>query len=42
MPPFAAISPDRLARLLGTSRAPFVIDVRERHALDADPWFIPR
>ena len=41
MPSFASIAPEKLARLLGTSRAPLIIDVRERDALDADPRLIP-
>lgn len=41
MPSFASISPDKLARLLGTGRAPVIIDVRERDALEADPRLIP-
>ena len=41
MPSFAAISPDRLARLIGTPRCPVLIDVctPEDHALD--PRVIP-
>jgi len=29
MPGFASIAPDKLARLIGTAKAPVVIDVRE-------------
>jgi rhodanese-related sulfurtransferase len=41
MPAFAAIAPDKLARLLGTPRAPIIIDVREDDALAADNRLIP-
>jgi rhodanese-related sulfurtransferase len=41
MPSFASIAPDKLARLLGTARAPFIIDVRENEALEADRRLIP-
>jgi rhodanese-related sulfurtransferase len=41
MPSFASITPDKLARLLGTPRAPLIIDVREEDALAADPRLIP-
>jgi len=41
MPPFASIAPDKLARLIGTSRSPAIIDVREDEALIADQRFIP-
>ncbi|WP_244513386.1 hypothetical protein [Devosia insulae] len=41
MPSYASISPDKLARLLGTPRAPVIIDVREQDAFAADPRLIP-
>lgn len=41
MPAFAAISPDKLARLIGTPRAPLIIDVREAEALAVDPRLLP-
>jgi rhodanese-related sulfurtransferase len=41
MPAFATISPDKLARLLGTARSPVVIDVRDDDDRDADPRLIP-
>ena len=41
MPTFASIAPDKLARLVGTPRAPIVFDVRENEALELDPRLIP-
>jgi rhodanese-related sulfurtransferase len=41
MPAFAAITPDKLARLVGTPRAPLIIDVREADAFSADPRLLP-
>lgn len=41
MPSYASISPDKLARLLGSAKAPVIIDVREREALNADQRLIP-
>jgi rhodanese-related sulfurtransferase len=41
MPSYASISPDKLARLLGTARAPAIIDVREQDAMAADARLIP-
>lgn len=41
MPAFASISPEKLARLLGTAKAPIIIDVREDEALAADRRLIP-
>ncbi|MEQ1900532.1 MAG: sulfurtransferase/chromate resistance protein [Devosia sp.] len=41
MPSFASIAPDKLARLIGTAKAPIVIDVREGDALEGDPRLIP-
>jgi rhodanese-related sulfurtransferase len=41
MPAFATISPDKLARLIGTPRAPLIIDVREAEALADDPRLLP-
>ena len=37
-----AISPDKLARLIGTSRAPVLIDVRTDEDFAADPRFYRR
>ena len=41
MPAYAAISPEKLSRLIGTPRAPLIIDVREADALAADPRLLP-
>jgi rhodanese-related sulfurtransferase len=41
MPSFASISPDKLARLIGSPRAPIIIDVREADAFAVDPRLIP-
>src|SRR3569833_240895 len=41
MPSFASIAPDKLARLIGTSKAPLVVDVRDTDDLAADPRLIP-
>jgi rhodanese-related sulfurtransferase len=41
MPSFASIAPDKLARLIGTPKAPLVIDVREKNAVADDPRIIP-
>jgi len=41
MPSYASISPDKLARLLGTPKAPVIIDVREPDAFAADARLIP-
>jgi rhodanese-related sulfurtransferase len=41
MPSFASIAPDKLARLIGTAKAPTIIDVREDDALAADKRLIP-
>jgi rhodanese-related sulfurtransferase len=41
MPAFASIAPDKLARLIGTSRAPIILDVREADALESDRRMIP-
>jgi len=41
MPSYASISPDKLVRLLGSPKAPIIIDVRETEALAADPRLIP-
>nr|WP_295885285.1 sulfurtransferase/chromate resistance protein [uncultured Devosia sp.] len=41
MPAFASIAPDKLARLLGTAKAPIIIDVREDEGLEADQRLIP-
>lgn len=41
MAPFASISVDKLARLVGTPQSPVVIDVRDAKALDAEPHILP-
>ena len=41
MASFTSISPDKLARLVGTPGCPILIDVREPEALAADPRLIP-
>ena len=41
MPSFASITPDKLVRLLGSPRAPLIIDMREDSAVAADPRLIP-
>ena len=41
MPSYASISPDKLARLLGSPKVPVIIDVREPDALAADLRLIP-
>jgi rhodanese-related sulfurtransferase len=41
MSAFASIAPDKLARLLGTAKAPIIIDVREDEAIEADQRLIP-
>lgn len=41
MPSYASISPDKLARLIGSPQAPIIIDVREADALAADARLIP-
>ena len=41
MASFTSISPDKLARLVGTPGCPILIDVREAEALAADPRLIP-
>ena len=41
MPTFLTISPDQLARLVGTPRAPVILDVRTPEARDAHPALIP-
>ena len=41
MPAFASIATDKLARLIGTGKAPIILDVREDEALAADPRLIP-
>jgi rhodanese-related sulfurtransferase len=41
MPSFASIAPDKLARLIGTPKAPLVIDVRDTEDAAADPRLIP-
>jgi rhodanese-related sulfurtransferase len=41
MPAFASIAPDKLARLIGTAKAPIIIDVREDESLEADERLIP-
>ena len=41
MPSHASISPDKLARLVGTPRAPTILDVRTDEDFAADPRSIP-
>lgn len=41
MASFASIPPVKLFRLIGTPRAPLIIDVRETEAFGADPRLIP-
>jgi rhodanese-related sulfurtransferase len=41
MPAFLSISVDQLARLIGTPKAPLLLDVRAQADFDADPNLIP-
>lgn len=41
MPAPNAISPDKLARLIGTARAPVILDVRSEEDFAADPRLLP-
>lgn len=41
MPSFLSISVDQLARLIGTPKAPVLLDVRSQDDFDADPNLIP-
>lgn len=41
MPAPNAISPDKLTRLIGTGRAPFILDVRSDEDFAADPRLLP-
>lgn len=41
MPAFLSISIDQLARLIGTPKAPVLLDVRTQQDFDADPFLIP-
>lgn len=41
MPAFLTISPEQLARLVGTPKAPVILDVRTQQARDAQPALIP-
>lgn len=41
MPAPTAISPDKLARLIGTGRAPVILDVRSDQDFSANPWLLP-
>lgn len=41
MPAPIAISPDKLTRLIGTGRAPFILDVRSDEDFAADPRLLP-
>jgi rhodanese-related sulfurtransferase len=41
MPTYTSIAPDKLARLVGTPRAPIIIDVREQEAFHLDPRHLP-
>lgn len=41
MAPFASISVDKLARLVGTPQSPVIIDVRDAEALGSEPHVLP-
>ena len=41
MPAFEALTPNRLARLIGTPDAPVLLDLRIDEDFDADPTLIP-
>lgn len=41
MPSYTSISADKLARLVGTSKAPLIIDVRENEAFELDARILP-
>ena len=41
MAPYNAISPEKLARLIGTPKAPILIDVRDEDDFPVDPHLIP-
>jgi rhodanese-related sulfurtransferase len=41
MPSYTSISPEKLARLIGTPKQPVIIDVREADAFEADPRVFP-
>lgn len=41
MPSYNSIAPEKLARLVGTPKAPVIVDVREADAFDADPRLLP-
>jgi rhodanese-related sulfurtransferase len=41
MPSFNSIAPDKLARLIGSSKAPTILDVRDVEAFEADHRLIP-
>lgn len=41
MPAFLSISVDQLARLIGTPKAPILLDVRAQDDFDADPNLVP-
>jgi rhodanese-related sulfurtransferase len=41
MPSYNSIAPEKLARLIGTPKAPVIVDVRETDAFDADPRVLP-
>jgi hypothetical protein len=41
MPSLASITPDKLARLVGTPRCPALVDVRVDEDFAADPRLVP-
>lgn len=41
MPSYTSIAPEKLARLIGTPKAPVIIDVREADAFEADRRMLP-
>ncbi len=41
MAPFGAVSADKLIRLLGSSHAPLLVDVRVNEDVQADPFLLP-
>ncbi len=41
MPAFLSISVEQLARLIGTPKAPVLLDVRSQQDFDSDPFLIP-
>lgn len=41
MPAFATIPPEKLARLIGTPKAPLIVDVRDDDDRAIDPYLVP-